>query len=105
MNIESINYRSIVNRYMHDDCTLIFAQIATLHLRVYDSGSLATALGTHIHNPNPLKWVLTILSPQKFLSKMSSALARSKQSNRIVTYNTIGTVRRSEGQAQVYSLQ
>ena len=31
MNIESISYRSIVNRYTHNDRTLIFARIATLH--------------------------------------------------------------------------
>ena len=56
MNIEGISYRSIVNRYMHDDRTLILAQIATLHLGLSDSSSLATAPSTHIRNPNPLKW-------------------------------------------------
>ena len=48
MNIESISYRSIVNRYMHDDRTLIFARIATLHLGFSDSSSLPTAPSTHI---------------------------------------------------------
>ena len=33
---------------MHDDCTLIFAQIATLQLCFSDSSTLATAPGTHI---------------------------------------------------------
>ena len=56
MNIESISYRSIVDRYMHDDHTLIFVQIATLHLGFSDSNSLATAPSTHIYNPNPLTW-------------------------------------------------
>ena len=56
MNIESISYRSIVNRYMHDDRTLIFARIATLHLGFSDSSSLPTARSTYLHNPNPLKW-------------------------------------------------
>ena len=56
MNIESISYYLIVNRYMHYDHTLIFARIATLHLGFSDSSRLATAPSTHIHNPNPLKW-------------------------------------------------
>ena len=56
MNIESISYHSIVNRYMHDDRTLIFARIAALHLGFSDSSNLDTAPSTHLHNPNPLKW-------------------------------------------------
>ena len=60
MNIESISYRSIVNRYMHNDRTLIFSRIATLHLGFSDSSRVATAPSTHIHNPNPLNGVLTI---------------------------------------------
>ena len=43
MNIESISYHSIVNRYMHNDHTLIFARIYTLHLGFSDSSSLAIA--------------------------------------------------------------
>ena len=38
MNIESISYRSIVT---YDDHTLNFALIATLHLRFFESSSLA----------------------------------------------------------------
>ena len=56
MNIESISYHSIVNRYMHNDRTLIFARIATLHLGFPDSSSLDTSPSTHIHNPNRLRW-------------------------------------------------
>ena len=56
IKIESISYRSAVNRYMHDDRTLSFARIATLHLGFPDSSRVVTALSTHIHNPNPLKW-------------------------------------------------
>ena len=56
MNIEGISYHSIVNRYMHNDRTLIFSRIATLHLGFSDSNSLPTAPSTHIHNPHPLKW-------------------------------------------------
>ena len=41
---------------MHDDRTLIFSRIATLHLGFSDSSSLLTAPSTHTHNPNPLKW-------------------------------------------------
>ena len=37
MNIESISYHSIVNRYMHNDRTLIFSRITTLYLGVSDS--------------------------------------------------------------------
>ena len=56
MNIEIISYRSIVNRYMHNDRTLIFSRIATLYLGFSDSSNLATAPSTYIHTPNPLKW-------------------------------------------------
>ena len=56
MNIESISYRSIVYRYMHNDRTLIFARIATLHLGFFDSSNLSTAPSTNMHDPNPLKW-------------------------------------------------
>ena len=90
MNIESISYRSIVNRYMHNDRTLIFSRIATLHLGFSDSSSLATAASKHIHNPNPLKWGFDYLLSSKcqtFLFKMSRTLARSKYSNRAVNYS------------------
>ena len=56
MKIESISYRSIVNRYMYDDRTLIF--MATLYLGFSDSSSLATAPSTHVHNPSSLEWGL-----------------------------------------------
>ena len=56
MNTESISYRSIVNRHIHDDRTLIFVRIAALHLGFSDSSSLVTAPSTHIHNTNALKW-------------------------------------------------
>ena len=56
MDIESISYRLIVNRYMHNDRTLIFSRIATLHLGFSGSSSLPTAPSTYVHNPNPLKW-------------------------------------------------
>ena len=41
---------------MHNDRTLIFPRIATLHLGFSDSSSLATAPSTHIHSLNSLKW-------------------------------------------------
>ena len=56
MNIEGISYCSVVNRYMHNGRTLIFARIRTLYLCFFGSNSLAIASSTHIHNPNPLKW-------------------------------------------------
>ena len=68
MNTESINYRSIVNKYMHDDRTLIFSLIATLHL---DSSNLPTTASTHIHNPNPLTWGFDYPQVLKIMSKVS----------------------------------
>ena len=93
MNIESVSYHSIVNRYMHDDSTMIFARVVTLQLGFSDSSSLANVPSTHIHNPNPFKWGFDYplaYKCQTFLFKMSRTLARSKYSNRAVTYsNTV----------------
>ena len=69
MNIESISYLSIVNRYMHNDRTLIFARIATLHLGFSDSSSLATAPSTHIYNPNGVLTIPCLKNVNSFSSK------------------------------------
>ena len=108
MKIESISYHSIVNRYMHNDHTLIFARIATLHLSFSDSTSLDTD-PAHTYtiqiNLDGIFINPCLKNLRKFLFKMSRTLARSKHSNRTVTYYTIGAVRKSENHAQESSLQ